>query len=270
MKLILSILFVIFFSSVILSSEFTSFSDEFSADAESLYGRHKRPHHHHHHHHKCFRKAKGYTTYFGVTSFNCMFPDGQGNIKPMSFAEYGNTSVDFHGQRMRVNYYIVGDNWRVNGSLWGFGKSGEMYVLQNGTCSKYNLSFPIPSGYPVNQTHFIAKGKIGQFKVDILSVNPTPSGETNQTVLFDPKHCACVSSMLRNNDRSQPGYATIEFFDYRNDYDKHYFSLPGECSDLAFSDPSTIHRNVGSQVVMWGHKKPIVIPNYIHLSPNYF
>eukprot|EP01133_Synstelium_polycarpum_P011229 gene11229-13094_t len=181
----------------------------------------------------CF-DATGYTSWFGVSAFNTYFPNGAGANQLFSFYESGNMSTDFVGQRMRVDYEIVMAEATVAGSLWAFQKTNEMYQLSNGQCVHTALEFPVPTGFPMNASQFIGFGKIGQFTCEVYYLEAGNTGGlsplVNQTVLYDPKSCSVVSSTLKNANPATPGYSTMEYYDFRNFPEEHYFDLPAVCT----------------------------------------
>ncbi|EGG19889.1 hypothetical protein DFA_06993 [Cavenderia fasciculata] len=171
-------------------------------------------------------KSNGYTAGFTVTSFNTYYPAG-GAIEPLSFFEVGDTSVDYDGLRMRVNYeFTMAGQPVANGSLWGFGTINKMYILSQGVCTIAPLSFPIQTllnGSVVGMT------KLGQLDVQVWKI-AAGGLPTNQELFYDNVNCAGVSSLISNADPSTPGYSTMLFFDFVDQYTESYFDLPSQCT----------------------------------------
>ncbi|EGG24353.1 hypothetical protein DFA_06503 [Cavenderia fasciculata] len=171
-------------------------------------------------------KSNGYTSGFTVSSFNTYYPTG-GSTVPLSFFEVGDTSVDFQGKRMRVNYEIIMSGVPVmNGSLWGFGDTNTMYILSEGICKTAPLGFPIPQGF-VNGS-VVGTTKLGQFEVEVWNI-PTEAPNT-QTMFYDKHTCSGVSSIVNNNDPSSPGASTMLFFEFIDTYTESFFTLPPQCT----------------------------------------
>eukprot|EP01132_Coremiostelium_polycephalum_P008516 gene8516-10469_t len=165
-----------------------------------------------------------------MNSWNTNFPTPDNGTQLLSFFEKGNVSVDFIHQRMRVDFYIDTTSGHISGSLFGFQSNKTMYILgSDGTCKSFPLAYDIPSGWPKNVSHYVGQTKIGKTRVAIFSIFPTPSGKTNQTVLYDIKHCAMVSTYLKNTNPYDIGYASGEYFDWKNHYTESFFILPSAC-----------------------------------------
>ncbi|EGG13601.1 putative sphingomyelinase [Cavenderia fasciculata] len=186
-------------------------------------------------------KSNGYTTGYTLSSFNAV-PLSGGQSE--SFFEVGDTSVDFHGQRIRVDYEIFSQgNPIINGSFWGFGGNiNKAYFLNQGVCTVSPLVTPIPSSI-INGT-VVDKTKLGSFDVDVIKVEPTPS--SGQTLFADPKKCAAVAATIFNVDFTNPGFANMLFFDFVDQYTESFFVLPSQCSQAnaqlaSFAAPHTPH-----------------------------
>ncbi|EFA85700.1 hypothetical protein PPL_00929 [Heterostelium album PN500] len=176
---------------------------------------------------KCL-DANGFTTSYSISSFNTIFPDGNHQVE-MSFFEMGNTSLDLEGQRQRVDYLVVMPGGvSLIGSYWAFGKTNQFYELVNGECTLSQLEFTLPSSYPINDTKNIGTTKIGQFPTDIYILDEIAS-PVIQTILYDIKQCAMVSSIINNKDITNPGFATMNYLNFENSYTESWFDLPNEC-----------------------------------------
>ncbi|EGG13602.1 hypothetical protein DFA_11363 [Cavenderia fasciculata] len=186
-------------------------------------------------------QSNGYTTGYTFASFNAI-PLGGGQSE--SFFEVGDTSVDFQGQRIRVDFEIISQGYpTINASFWGFGGNiNKAYVLSDGVCTVSPLSTPIP-GSIINGT-VAGKTKLGSFDVDVIKVEPTAS--SGQTLFADPKKCAGVAATFYNIDAANPGFANMLFFDFVDQYTESFFVLPSQCSQAnaqlaSFAAPHTPH-----------------------------
>ncbi|KAF2069456.1 hypothetical protein CYY_009229 [Polysphondylium violaceum] len=179
--------------------------------------------------HHC-KNTTGYNTRFSLSAYNTYFP-GKNGMEAMSFFECGSINIDFKQKQMAVSFHIIiSGHPTIDGSLFAFGQNNTMYVtMNNGTaCKKFPNSYPFPSGWP-NVTNW-GKTKIGQTSVDILDIPASPNGPmTNQTVFYDHKHCACLSTIIRNADISNAGVSTMLFFNFENKPNPDGFNLPSSC-----------------------------------------
>ncbi|GAM26281.1 hypothetical protein SAMD00019534_094560 [Acytostelium subglobosum LB1] len=201
--------------------------------------------------HRC-SNTPGYQSWFQMTSFNAMFPSGSGSNVALSFFEEGNSTIDFHGQRERSDYRIVMTEGVVEGSIWLFGKTSEMYVLQAGQCTKMPLNFPVPDGFPIGPNNYIGNTRLGQFFVEAYFLtDQSPSTALNQTIYYDEKSCSVVSSFAVNADPATPGNSIMNFFNFEDRFHESSFDLPAACTQTR----AVLHRR---------HQQ-IVLPNHIHM-----
>ncbi|EFA83202.1 hypothetical protein PPL_03992 [Heterostelium album PN500] len=182
-------------------------------------------------HHRCHDNKKGYESAYAVTSFNGLFPSGNGTYVPTSFQEFGFLSVDFHQRRMMIRYFFRMSDGCFNGTIWAFNKTNTMYLYQDGSCKKLPLSFEVPGGFPKHHVHYWGKTHLGAFPVILLRVDASVSQNlVNQTVIFDPHGCAPVTTISKNLDPKHVGYSNMEFFEYKSNFDSKHFKLPSECN----------------------------------------
>ncbi|EFA77929.1 hypothetical protein PPL_08574 [Heterostelium album PN500] len=188
----------------------------------------------------------GYTTSYELSAYNIILSsqEKQGS----SFFEVGNTTIDFQGHRFQSNYLIVSNEiGKFEASIWGFGATNELFIYSNGQCSVHSLDVPIPSGFPME--HLIGTTLIGQFPVNIYATALNTTETTAQTVLYDVKTCSVVSTTTRNTDKTNPGFAISNMFNFVNTFTESAFVLPSACTSSM--KPALLH------------KQKIVLPHFL-------